>query len=652
MMISKRLTLLIILILGLIFHISYASPLDSLKLTEEEKLWLEEHPVIKIAHDRDFAPIEFFEDNRYQGLAVDYKDWIETHYGIEFEVVHIQTWSEILDAMRNKEIDMLAATKTPKRSEYIIFTEPFIKIENLILVRSDISDEINEKDLKYLRTAVIKDYAPQDFLEQRYPDISLIKVPNIQEGLRQLSFGNIDAFVVDEAQASYYITKLGITNLKVSSSINIDYQIQISFGFPDDHTELRSIMGKILEDISDYEKITISQKWIILKDTPFITKQTLYIIIVSLILALFVIGVILLWNRLLSREVHKKTEALHTELQGRAEAEKNLAELNEKLEAKVEHRAHLLSETNHELELSMYKLQMKQNELTEANEKLEDSLGSLKKTQNHLIESEKLAALGRLVIGVSHEINTPLGIGITSVSYMNDESAKIRDLFDEKELKRSILDEYLQSMTTSSELLLENLKNTAEMVQKFKQIAVDQSSDQIKDFELTHYLQDIVDSLRTQLRNENYTLDLSFPDSIDVKSYPSAFIQIITNLVMNSIIHGFNDRDAGNILIDISTANATVHIHYKDNGNGISPEYIEQIFEPFFTTRRGLGNIGLGLNILYNLVTQTLQGSIDVSSALGEGTDFYIEFPKILEPTNNNSTNNSQSNGLASQPEQ
>lgn len=309
-------------------------------------------------------------------------------------------------------------------------------------------------------------------------------------------------------------------------------------------------------------------------------------------------------------------------------AESKLEELNEKLEAKVERRAYLLNETNRELELSMYKLQMNQSQLEESNLLLEDSLISLRDTQNQLVESEKLAALGRLVAGVSHEINTPLGIGITSISYIGKECSDLEKELSNNTLTRSDLNNFLSGLKNTTKLVLTNLKNAANLVNKFKQIAVDQSTEELRRFNLHEYLDSIIQSLSPQLKHTKYSVSLECPEDISILSYPSILTQIITNLVMNSLIHGFDERDHGSMKLTVEPIQDNMlNIHYTDDGLGILSEHVEKIFEPFFTTKRGQGGVGLGLNIVYNLITRTLSGTIEVESSPNEGVHFHIRIP-------------------------
>jgi PAS domain S-box-containing protein len=287
-------------------------------------------------------------------------------------------------------------------------------------------------------------------------------------------------------------------------------------------------------------------------------------------------------------------------------AEESLRKLNEDLEQRVEART---------------------VELQKTNRFLQESLETLERTQKRLVESEKMAALGGLVAGVAHEINTPLGIGVTAASHLVEQSREIVTLYNQGQMKRSDLEQYLKTATESTVMIFENLRRAAENIQSFKQIAVDQTSDKKRLFNLKHCIDNVMLSLYPRLKGTHHTITAQCPEDIDLESYPGAFSQIITNLVMNSLIHGFEHKDQGMIVLDVIRNHDTLRIQYRDNGNGMSEETRLRIFEPFFTTKRGQGGSGLGLHIVYNLVTQKLDGQIECESTPGVGTTFTIEIP-------------------------
>ncbi|MCP4750801.1 MAG: hybrid sensor histidine kinase/response regulator [Proteobacteria bacterium] len=255
----------------------------------------------------------------------------------------------------------------------------------------------------------------------------------------------------------------------------------------------------------------------------------------------------------------------------------------------------------------------------------------LKKTRSQLVESEKMAALGGLVAGVAHEINTPVGIAVTAASHLDEKSREIADTFHSGAMKRSDLEKYLRISTDSSRMILSNLKRAADIIQSFKQVAVDQSSEERRIFKLKEYIEDVLLSLRPRLKKTKHEVTITCPDDLELDSFPGAFSQIVTNLVMNSLIHGFDNKEDGEIALEVSDEGNTVQFRYDDDGKGMDKEQIEKVFDPFFTTKRSSGGSGLGMHVVYNLVTQTLKGQIECRSELDQGTTFFIRIPKREE---------------------
>ncbi|MBF0382174.1 MAG: HAMP domain-containing histidine kinase [Magnetococcales bacterium] len=268
-------------------------------------------------------------------------------------------------------------------------------------------------------------------------------------------------------------------------------------------------------------------------------------------------------------------------------------------------------------------------ELLETNQALSQSLVMVKRTQTQLVEAEKMAALGGLVAGVAHEINTPLGIGMTAASFLQRRCKESANLLAEEKLKRSELDTYFSEATESSTLILTNLTRAAKLIRSFKQVAVDQASEDKRIFNLKNYIDQVLTSFNHRLRNTTHSITVSCPDDLECNTYPGVLSQIITNFIENSLIHGYKEKDSGEMLIDISVAAGHLVFKYRDDGSGITEENRKRIFEPFFTTNRSQGGSGLGMNIVYNLVTQTIGGKIECISEPGKGVEFIIICPEV-----------------------
>jgi len=272
-----------------------------------------------------------------------------------------------------------------------------------------------------------------------------------------------------------------------------------------------------------------------------------------------------------------------------------------------------------------------ENKIEERTSELVEQNYVLTTAKEQLVESEKLASLGSLVAGVSHELNTPIGVSVTVASHIVTETQLKVELLEENKLSKSELINYLNVMTESSELLLSNMEKAKVLIASFKKVAVDQSNDEMRDVNLEEYIHEILASLKSKFKNSNYIISVECTKPIEVYTHPGAIYQIFTNFLMNTLMHGFTDLDHGNIDILLEAVDDTIVLEYRDNGNGISEDHLNKVFDPFFTTRRGKGGSGLGLNIVYNLVSEKLKGSIQCTSEIGNGVMFRIEIPKDLK---------------------
>ena len=255
------------------------------------------------------------------------------------------------------------------------------------------------------------------------------------------------------------------------------------------------------------------------------------------------------------------------------------------------------------------------------------AVDQLRSAQRQLVDSEKMAALGNLVAGVAHEINTPLGISVTAASHLGDISQRLTRQLESGQLKKSELSDFAQASQSAVELVMVNLRRASELVKSFKQVAVDQSSEQRRMIELKPYFQEILNSLRPTTKRFRHVIEMDIEEDVHWDSYPGALYQIITNLVLNALNHAFAEPDQGVIRIQASADSDAICVCVSDNGCGMDAETANHIFEPFFTTKRGQGGSGLGLHIVFNLVTSVLGGSITVQTAPGAGAQFLIRVP-------------------------
>ena len=267
--------------------------------------------------------------------------------------------------------------------------------------------------------------------------------------------------------------------------------------------------------------------------------------------------------------------------------------------------------------------------LRQSRDRADAALAELQKTQTDLIQAEKLASLGNLVAGVAHEINTPLGIALTTSTLIGDETKRFADAAATGKLQRSVLERFVTRMKEGSQLLFSNLTRAADLVHSFKQVAADQASGERRKFEMDDWLQDLLTSLSPVLRKTKHEVTIECPQALTVDTYPGALGQVLTNLITNAVAHAYADGQAGKLSIRVTEPRLdVVRIVFSDDGKGIPPENLGKVFDPFFTTGRSSGSTGLGLHIVYNLVTSRLRGRIDLYSRLGKGTRFTIEIPK------------------------
>jgi PAS domain S-box-containing protein len=279
---------------------------------------------------------------------------------------------------------------------------------------------------------------------------------------------------------------------------------------------------------------------------------------------------------------------------------------------------------NHDLEA---RVAQRADALATANEELSDTLAQLRSAQADLVQTEKMAALGALVAGVAHELNTPLGNGVMAISAMADETRRFRTAM-QAGLRRSDLQHWIDGVEQGCDIAGRNLRRAADLVHNFKQVAVDQTSSQRRSFELGEVVHELVVSLRPTFSRTPYAIVVDVPPSgLRLDSYPGPLGQVLANLIQNAVRHGFDGRDQGTVHITAGRDADRIWLRVQDDGVGIPPELIGRVFDPFMTTKMGQGGTGLGLHISYNAVVQLLGGTLTVDSAPGQGATFEMRLP-------------------------
>ena len=266
--------------------------------------------------------------------------------------------------------------------------------------------------------------------------------------------------------------------------------------------------------------------------------------------------------------------------------------------------------------------------LEQQNAALEQALNRLQQAQTELVRQEKLASLGQMVAGVAHEINTPLGICVTATSHLVQELKLTREELAAGEMTQDSLEAFFDIVDQSLRIMTSNTQRAAALVRSFKQVAVDQSSDDIRSFNLATYLNEVLLSLQPKIKGRPVEVAIDCPRDLQLESFPGAVSQIVTNMVVNSLVHGFERDQPGHITIHAALEDDHVLFDYADDGIGMDAETLAKLFDPFFTTKRGSGGSGLGGHILYNLATGVLGGSLQVESSPGQGLRYRLRFPR------------------------
>lgn len=246
------------------------------------------------------------------------------------------------------------------------------------------------------------------------------------------------------------------------------------------------------------------------------------------------------------------------------------------------------------------------------------------------MRSEKMAALGGMVAGVAHEINTPLGVAVTAVSDLESRTEQTHKLLTAGTLKKSALVYFFETLSKSLSLTLANLERAAELVRSFKMVSAEQTSEARGRFDLKPFLDSVLLTLHPVIKKTPHQVIVDCPEALTMDSYPGALAQVITQLVENSLVHGLKVEKAGNIRIQVRPQGQAIELLYSDDGRGIPAKDREQVFEPFFTTRRNQGSTGLGMHIIYNQVTNILKGSLELDEAEGQGIRLRLQLPRVI----------------------
>ena len=312
---------------------------------------------------------------------------------------------------------------------------------------------------------------------------------------------------------------------------------------------------------------------------------------------------------MLSRAFNTMLDRIEQQISKLQQAEQENRQLTQSLEQKIEQRTDALKTSNQELL---------------------NTLATLHQYQNQIVETEKMASLGQMVAGVAHEVNTPIGLGVTASTLLQDKLADIQKAFDEKKLTSSQLAKFLSESKENLGIIYRNMERAASLISSFKRVAVDQSNENRRQFNMLQLINEVLLSLRPNLKKTQHQVIVLCPPDLEIDSKPGPINQILINLIMNSLIHAFEHTEQGEMKIEVEVNKNNCRLVYSDNGSGVPESIKKRIFDPFVTTKRGEGGSGLGLHLVYNLVTQALNGKIQLDSTLGLGIRIQIDFPVII----------------------
>ncbi|KZN47317.1 sensor histidine kinase [Pseudoalteromonas luteoviolacea] len=265
--------------------------------------------------------------------------------------------------------------------------------------------------------------------------------------------------------------------------------------------------------------------------------------------------------------------------------------------------------------------------LREANQELLNTLERMHQYQNQIVENEKMASLGQMVAGVAHEVNTPIGLGVTGSTLLRDKLADINAAFEQKTLTSKQLERFIHDGIENLDLIYRNLNRAAELISSFKKVAVSQDIEVSSEVNINKLFSAIVSSMRAEIDLKNVTWQLTCSEQLTIRTKAGLLQQVFEQLLSNSLIHGFLDLKDNQISVTVELRNQSLEVIYMDNGVGVSTAIKKRIFDPFVTTKRGEGGSGLGMHLVYNLITQALGGSITLSEENKTGTKFIIVLP-------------------------
>jgi len=649
---------------------------EPIVLTPSEQKWIKEHPVILCAPDPDFPPAEFFTaSGQYKGLVADYLEIIFNRLGLEMKIVRLEKWVDVLDHAREKTIDLVTgASKTSQRQAFLDFSKPFVELPAVIIVRQQVDEQLTLEKLRGMKVSVVHKYAAHDYIVLNYPYLNLDLVPDIQSGLRKVSFGIVDAMVANIASVSHYIEKGTITNLKVAGESGFTYRL--SFAPRKDWPVLTKILDKGLASLTSDEKHKIYSKWIRLERSPILTRNILISIFISSGIVFVLIAIMIVWNRSLSTIVEEKTKVLKKEVLKHNQAEKALRESEEKLDAIInstnDHMVMLDEELNilwanntakkafgaefenkkcYEIFAGLHQpcedciaqkcfceghMQEREINLKKENGSWFDfwettnaaslnreglpktvvtifrDITQRKKLAVEAMRAGHLASIGELAAGVAHEINNPINSIINLAQIILNEEAK-------NDMAIRIINEGTR---------------IADIVGNLLAFAKDRRGSKMP-LKLEDVLAETIALTQAQIVKSGIILDVDLPSNLPmIFGHKQQIQQVFLNMINNArfaLNHRVFTKESLKTIkiqgrLETTMGRKYLRIVFEDNGIGIPDKLIDRVMDPFFTTKPGGQGTGLGLSISHGIIGDH-RGKIKIESKEGEFTRVIIDLP-------------------------
>jgi len=561
--------------------------------TPKELKWLGKKQALTYVYDPDWAPFEWKGDaNNHTGIISDILSLISNKTGITFTPIHTNTWKESVELVKSGKVDMFSAiTKNKTRESYLNFTLKDIYSYPAVLITKfdDKAVYINiEKDFNGKKVGIVKSSGLGRYIKESHPNIEYVELENTQAGFASIRNNTIDVFAINTVTAKYFIEKKGFDDLKIALKLDYLYHLKIAIR-KDMPNEIISILNKSLNSITEEELHHIFIKWTQAPAEKVTNWKLLLKIITVLVI---IIAVLVVFNHRLNRTVATRTKEL--------------------------------TNKNIKLQQALKEVEQRTAETLRARDETE------KANQSLLIQQEKLASLGKISGNVAHEINTPLGIANTGLSFHQNLVQGIKTEVRDKSITVATMNDYINQSEEVMDTINTNLQRAIELAKNFKYTAVDRIDAKQHKHNLSQLVSRLTTSMSAEFLQDKITCTLNIDQTLHITTHGSDLSQVICNLLMNAAVHAFEGRESRTIEISAQPVEATIELLVTDNGVGVAEKIRSSLFEPFVTTKRNSGGTGLGLNIVQSLVKDRLHGTIELVSPPTGGTQWRIMLPPKL----------------------